>query len=148
VLEFDPLLKHSAKIPEMPRTQVAKEIAQSRHYENKVTGLYYAGDDRQVRVLVQLLRDQPTSFDCQHGEPVATLRHEVWQYTNHYGGWVKEKRTRVLDRILMPKEKLRRWTWIWQPELGGIEIRKKPVTLSFELPLQYDPKRVQGLLPD
>ena len=147
VLEFDPVLKHPANMPETPREKVAKEITQSRHYENKVTPLYFAGDDRQVRVLVQLLRDKPTSFDHQYGEPVATLRHEVWQYTNHYGGWVKEKRTRLLDRILMPKDRLRRWTWIWQPKLGGIEIKNKPVSISFELSRQYDPKRMRGLLP-
>jgi len=148
VLEFDPFLDNSAKITETAREQVAREIAQSRHYENKVTPLYYAGDQRQVRVLVQLLRDRPTSYDRQYGEPVATLRHEVWQYTNHYGGWAKEKRTRVFDRIIMPKEELRRWTWIWHPKLGGIEIENIPVTLLFELPRQYDPQRVRGLLPE
>ena len=147
VLEFDPLMFHTAAAPEPSREQVAEDIAKSRHYENKVTPLYFAGDDKQIRVLVQLLRDKPTSYDGQFGEQVATFRHEVWQYTNRYGGWVKEKRTKVLDRILLPKRQLRRWTWIWQPELGGIEVAKEAAVVEFELPSEYTPKLVRGLLP-
>ncbi|MEX0819161.1 MAG: hypothetical protein WD070_06200, partial [Pirellulaceae bacterium] len=110
VLEFDPFIAHADQAPPAACEFITKDIARSRLYENKVTPLHFAGDEKTVRVFVQLLRDQPTSFDAQFGEPVATLRHEVWQYTNRFGAWSKEKRTRVFDRVLMGKEELRRWT--------------------------------------
>ncbi len=97
--EFDPFLAADAKEPdEEIRETITKHIAKSRHYENKVSPLYLAGNDKQVRILVQLVRDQPTSFDGDFGAPVATVRHEIWQYTNNYGGWVKDRRTEVLEQ--------------------------------------------------
>jgi hypothetical protein len=147
VLDFDPFLAHTVEAREPVRGQVVREIARSRHHENRVTPLYLAGDQHQVRVLVQLLRDKPTSFDRRFGAPVATLRHEVWQYTNQYGGWVKERRTKVFDRTLMARERLRRWTWIWQPRLGGIDVAEAPVVVTYEIPRRFDREHVRGLLP-
>jgi hypothetical protein len=149
VKEFDPFLSPDAKEPpEEDRDWIVKDIAASRHYENKVAPLYLAGDDKQVRVLVQLVRDQPTSYDADFGAPVATVRHEVWQYANKYGGWVKDKRTKVLDRILMARSELQRWLWVWEPGLGGIEVGKKPVKLSYELPGRFDPQTARGWFGD
>lgn len=147
VLEFDEVLPPDSAVPPDTREWVANDIARSKHYENKVRPLFFAGDEKQVRVLVQLLRDKPTSFDAEFGARVATLRHEVWQYTNRYGGWVKEKKTKVLDRIIMAKDSLRRWTWVWEPALGGIELGDKPVNLSFQVPERFDPEAARGLLP-
>lgn len=150
VLEFDPFLPAQSppegQVPETVTGFIRKDIAKSRHYENKVTPLFFAGDAKQVRTLVQLLRDKPTSFDAEFGRPVATLRHEVWQYTNRFGTWSKEKKTRVLDRILMAKSELRRWAWVWDPALGGIEIGNKPVQLVYSLPRCRDPKLARGLV--
>jgi hypothetical protein len=74
------------------------------------------------------------------------MRHEVWQYDWKYGGWVKNKRTRVLDRILMQVSGLRQWTWVWDPKLGGIEVKKDPITIEYDLPQPGD-KRLKGLYP-
>ena len=126
---------------EETRDWIVKHIAKSQHYENKVAPLFLAGDEKQVRILVQLVRDKPTSYDGDFGAPVATVRHEVWQYTNNYGGWVKDRRTEVLDRILMARSEFQRWTWVWEPRLGGIEVGTKPVTVSYELPEKFDPQR-------
>jgi hypothetical protein len=59
--EFDPFLSGRDQAPEEARDWIIQDIARSRHYENKVTPLYLAGDEKQVRVLVQLVRDLPTS---------------------------------------------------------------------------------------
>jgi hypothetical protein len=75
------------------------------------------------------------------------MRHEVWQYTNRYGGWTKERRTRVLDRILMAQRELRKWAWVWEPDLGGIEVGQQPASISFEVPRQLTATSVHGLLP-
>ena len=118
--EFDPFLPAGAKGPDLEtRDWIVNHIARSKHYENKVAPLFLAGDEKQVRILVQLVRDQPTSYDGDFGAPVATVRHEVWQYTNNYGGWVKDKRTEVLDRILMAKSEFQ------QLDLGlGTQARR------------------------
>jgi hypothetical protein len=145
ISEFDGFLPADAKPPgDETRETIVQDIAKSRHFENKVAPLYLAGNEKQVRILVQLVRDQPTSFDSDFGATAATIRHEIWQYTNNYGGWVKDRRTEVLDRVLLPREELHRWTWIWEPKLGGIEVGKKVVTVSYELPRQFDAKAARG----
>ena len=66
--EFDPFLAADAKAPEdETREWIVKHIAGSQHYENKVSPLFLAGDEKQVRILVQLVRDKPTSFDATSG---------------------------------------------------------------------------------
>lgn len=147
LLEFDSVWLRGHTPPSDAWAQVTKEIAAARHYENKVAPLYFAGDAKQIRVLVQLLRDKPTSYDRQFGTPVATLRHEVWQFTNRYGGWVKERRTKVFDRILMARRELAYWAWIWTPALGGIQVAAEPINVSYKIPRPFDPRQVRGLLP-
>jgi hypothetical protein len=149
ITEFDPFLAPDAKPPDdETRETITKDIVKARHYENKVTPLYLAGGDKQVRILVQLVRDQPTSFDGDFGAPVATVRHEIWQYANNYGGWVKDRRTEVIDRVLMAKSEFHRWTWVWEPKLGGIEVGKKAASASYELPRRFDSKTSRGWFPD
>jgi len=75
-----------------------------------------------------------------------TIRHEIWQYSWQYGGWAKEKRTKVLDRILMQVGELRQWTWLWDPKLGGLSVDAAPVTVKYVVPTK-DAKGLQGLRP-
>ena len=146
VREFDPFFPAVGKDPEEDnRDRVLKDIAKGRHYENKVTPLHVAGDATTIRVLMQLVRDQPTSYDDEVGYPVATVRHEVWQYTFRYGAWTKEKATRVLDRLLLPRKQLSQWTWIWEPRLGGIDIgTAPPERIVYEMPKHFNPKTARG----
>jgi hypothetical protein len=75
------------------------------------------------------------------------LRHEIWQYTCNYGAWRKEKRTKVLDRVLLPRDELRLWTWLWDPQLGGIEVKNRPVTVKYEIPKPLKGSKLKGLFP-
>lgn len=138
----DPAFQHppSDEVAEIIREQ----IAQNRYYENKVTPLALAGDDEHVRVLMQLLRDDKTSFDAQFGSPVATLRYEVWQFTNNFGGWTRDKGARVLHRILEARDRMHTRTWLWEEKLGGIRIADdgESVRLEYEL----DEKLLEGLV--
>ncbi len=143
VLEFDPFVDPTATVEDDDRDFVFDHVKNSRHYENKVVPLYVAGDDKVIRVLVMLIRDQATSYTPGAG----TIRHEIWQYSWQYGGWVKEKRTRVIDRLLLQVSELRRWTWLWDSKLGGIELKSQPVTLQYELPTRTSPAKLQGLYP-
>jgi hypothetical protein len=147
VLEFDEFFAAKDKPSEEAREFITKDVAKSPHFENKVSTLCFAGDPKQVRVLVQLLRDEPTSYDGEFGEQVAVLRHDVWQYTYRYGAWTKEKRTRVFDRSLAPKRMLRQWTWIWEPALGGIQVKDEPIVVNYCIPKTHDPERARGLWP-
>ena len=142
VLEFDPIFESDADTTEETREFILENIAASRHYENKVVPLYMGGDKKAVRVLVMLIRDLPTSYTKGAG----TIRHEIWQYSWNYGGWVKEKRTRVLDRILMQVSDLKQWTWLWEPKLGGVDVKSKPVTVKYTLPNPGD-EEPKGLRP-
>lgn len=149
IAEFDAALpSNSPSPPDEVRDWIRKDIAAARHYENKVTPLFMTGDRKQVRVFMQLLRDDATSFDADFGAPVATLRHEFWQYTNRTGGWVKERKTKVVDRVLTAKSELRRWTWVWIPELGGIEITESPIRISYQFPQAIEPGSAAGLVSD
>lgn len=143
VLEFDPFIDPTSSVPDDVKEFIFDDIKKSRHYENKVVPLYVGGDGKKVaRVLVMLIRDLPTSYTPGAG----TMRHEVWQYDWKYGGWVKNKRTRVMDRILMQVSDLRTWTWIWDAELGGIEVGDEPITIDYELPRPND-RKLKGLYP-
>ena len=97
-----------------------------------------------IRTLVMLIRDQETS----HSADAATIRHEVWQYTYRYGGYQKEKRTRVFDRILLPRNELRQWTWLWDPRLGGLSFHSEgdSRTIKYRLP-NLETREIPGLYP-
>jgi hypothetical protein len=145
VFEFDPVFPPDATTDDEIREFVLDHIKKSPQYENRVMPLYLGGDEKMVRVLMLLIRDKTTSYEADMAG-ASTIRHEVWQYTNQHGGWVKERRTRVFDRAILPRDELRKWTWLSEPKLGGIEIGKKPVTIRYTLPKPGD-KSVKGLYP-
>ena len=145
VLEFDPFLPPDATVDEEVREWIDKDIRNSRHYENKVVPLHFGGDDKVARTLVMLIRDKPTSYESQM-PGAATMRFEIWQYAWKYGGWVKDRRTKVLHRVILPRGELRRWTWVWDPQLGGIEVKNNPVTVDYQAP-KLSERKLKGLYP-
>jgi hypothetical protein len=146
VKEFDPFFPADASTDDETRDTIVDDIKKSQHYENKVVPLYLGGDKKMVRVLVMLIRDKPTSYEGEmHG--AATMRHEIWQYSWNYGGWQKEKRTKVLDRVILPRDELRQWTWLWDPKLGGVEVGGKPLKIKYDLPKPLDERQLKGLYP-
>lgn len=146
VLEFDPFFPPTATVEdEDDRQQIEKEIRNSRHYENKVVPLAMGGNDKAIRVLMMLLRDLPTSYEAEM-PGAATLRFEIWQFTWRYGGWVKERRTRVFHRIIMHRDQLRQWTWVWDPKLGDIQVGSAPQKIVYQLP-DLSTRPLPGLYP-
>ena len=145
VNEFDSFVKPDAVVEDESRDAILGDIAGSKHYENKVTPLYLAGDEKVVRVLMMLIRDKQTSFEGD-SPGAATIRHEIWQYSWNYGAWQKEKRTQVLDRTLLHRDELRKWTWLWDSKLGDVEIGSQPKTIKYELPSPSD-RKLKGLYP-
>jgi len=143
VLEFDSFFPPDAAVDADVREIIVADVKKSPHYENKVVPLYVGGDRKTVRLLMMLIRDKPTTYRRGLG----TIRHEVWQYTYKYGGWQKERRTKLLDRILLEVAELRRWTWLWDPKLGGIEVRSEPVAIEYSRPDASATKPLKGLYP-
>jgi hypothetical protein len=145
VLEFDPFFPPDAEADEEVRNFITDDIRKSRHYENKVEPLYMGGEDKTIRVLVMLIRDKATSYEgIMPG--AATMRFEVWQYDWRYGAWVKDKRTKVLHRVILTRNELRQWTWLWDPKLGGIEVGSTLATVTYQMPANAD-TQLQGLRP-
>jgi hypothetical protein len=146
VLEFDPFFAADSTMEEDVAQFIADDIRKARHYENKVEPLSIGGDgDKAARVLVMLIRDQQTSYES-HFPGAATMRFEIWQYDWQYGGWVKNKRTRVLHRVMLHRDELRKWTWLWAPKLGGIEVKQAPVEVQYAVPDLSGPG-LKGLRP-
>lgn len=125
---------------------IREKISETRYYENRVSVLAMAGDEQQVRVLMQLLRDRATSFDAQFGAPVATLRYEVWQFSNNFGGWTRDRHSKVLHRVLDAKSRVLKQTWLWDPSLGGVEVsRAGTATLEYAVPSLPNLQKRPGL---
>jgi hypothetical protein len=146
VKEFDPFFPQNASVEPEARQLIIADIKQSPHYENRVEPLYLGGDKKAVRVLMMLVRDKPTSYEADL-PGAATIRHEIWQYSWNFGAWQKEKRTKVMDRVILHRDELRKWTWLWDPKLGGIEVRSKPITIEYDLPQPSGKKTLKGLYP-
>lgn len=145
VHEFDPFLSSDMGIAEETEDLVLDDIKKSPQYENVVKPLYMVGNKKVVRVFMMLLRDKPTTFtDIPNA---VTLRHEIWQYSWNYGGWQKDKRTKVFDRIIMNGNDLRKWTWLWDPKLGGVEVGASPMLVKYQLPKASAKEKLKGLYP-
>jgi hypothetical protein len=143
VQDFDPFFPPDATCDDESREYIQKDIHDSDYYENKVSVLYMGGDKKAIRVLVQLLRDKPTSYTPGFG----TLRYEIWQYDGNFAGWQKNKRTRVLHRIGTQVSEIRQWTWVWEPKLGFIDVKDQPVDVEYTVPSKPDPAKLKGLYP-
>lgn len=166
VRDFDPFLPpdagvfHDREENGMPREKVADmesyawvvgAIEKAPHYENKAAALWLGGDytkgrDRPkfVRSLVLLLRDEKTSFDAAM-PGAATLRFEIWQFDHQGGTFVKNRKTQVLHRVLVPRKELAEWSWLWEPALGDI-IVSSGTSRTVRYDLQASPNQ-RGLKP-
>jgi len=47
----------------------------------------------------------------------------------------------------MAKSEFQRWTWVWEPALGGIEVGDKHVEVSYEVPRRFDRDKARGWIP-
>jgi hypothetical protein len=147
VKESDAFFPGNATTDDETREFIIDDIGKSQHYENKVVPLCMGGDKKAVRVLMMLIRDKTTSYEADFPD-AATIRHEVWQYSWNYGAWQKEKRTKVLDRVLLHRDELRKWTWLWDARLGGIEVDDPAVSIKYDLPTGPAIKKLKGLYPN
>jgi hypothetical protein len=82
-----------------------------------------------------------------HPTQAATVTHEVWQYTNRYGTWSKERKPKILNRLLLADKEFQYWTRVWEPAFGGIAVKTGSVRVSYTLPTKFDAETMRGWLP-
>jgi hypothetical protein len=149
VLEFDPFYPGDAATDEQTREFITDDIKKSPQYENRVMPLYLGAGKAEhapVRVLMMLIRDKATSYEGDF-PGAATMRFEIWQYTWNYGGWAKDRRTKVMHRVILHRDELRKWTWLWDPKLGAVEVKTAPLTIDYDIPSPSAEKKLKGLYP-
>lgn len=169
VLDFDPFLPPDAKVlrdveedgvvkekvdDAESREFVEKHIKTAPHYENKVVPVYLGGSYKKgqpkpkfIRALVMLLRDETTTYEGDMAG-AATIRFEIWQFDDKAGTYVKSRKTHVLHRLILTRDEIRKWAWLWDPALGNIEIPKSgSKTLEYTIPNVADAPNLEGLRP-
>ena len=148
VKELDPIFPANASTDDETRETIVDDIHKSPHYENIVEPLYLGGDKEKkaVRVLVMLIRDKVTSYegDSARRGPRSATKFGSTRGITERGR--KRSGPRVLDRVLLHRDELHRWTWLWEPKLGRIEVIGKPTTIRYRLP-SADDQTPNGLRP-
>jgi len=109
-------------------------------FENKKRVLEIEGTSKQARVLVEKLRDKPTTLAAK--EPMAIWRVEIFDFRKYYGGWTKEK-YHVIVRERVPIRRFRTYRWVFEKRLGGIQVGADSVTTvpEYEIPDKLDAAR-------
>ena len=75
------------------------------------------------------------SYDGERGAPFVVWRAELWHYIKLYGTWRREDDPKVLRRFMIDRTDFSRWTWNFEPGLGGIDLgRAETRRIEFELP--------------
>ena len=111
-------------------------------FENKRRVLDLDGTGMHARVLVEKIRDKPTSLAVK--EPTAFWRIEIFDFKKYYGGWSKvENRFTVLVRQKVAIRKFRTYRWMFEKRLGGIRVDADSVVTvpGYEVPEKFDPAR-------
>ena len=94
-----------------------------RLFENEKYVLAIDGAGERAKALVKLVRTNPTSYDRKYGERVAIFRWEIWNFRKRTGSWVRERKSLVLRRFLVPKRKMDELKWVFIPALGGVDVK-------------------------
>ena len=105
------------------REAITKRILTMRLFENEKYVLAIDGAGERAKALVKLVRTNPTSYDGKYGERVAIFRWEVWNFRKRTGSWVRERKSQVLRRFLVPKRKMAELKWDFKPALGGVDVK-------------------------
>ncbi|MHC4250973.1 MAG: hypothetical protein ACYS9X_17770, partial [Planctomycetota bacterium] len=104
------------------REAITKRVLTMRTFENQKHVLAIDGAGARAKALVKLVRTNPTSYDGEYGERVAIFRWEVWNFRKRTGSWVRERKSKVLRRFLVPKRKMDEVRWDFRPDLGGVDV--------------------------
>jgi hypothetical protein len=134
------ILPVAPEMTEKDREWLINWVNHLKIFENKKRVLDLDGTGDRARVLVEKLRDEPTTLPTQ--EPTAFWRVEILDFRKYYGGWNSEKYT-CLVREQVPIRKFRTYRWMFEKRLGGVRVARGGVSAvpDYEVPGTLDPAR-------
>ena len=124
----------SKKLTGKDRAAIIKMVARMKTWANERRVFTIDGNGKCATALVELLRTDKTSFDKKAKEPFVVWRVELWYYRKLYGTWRREDDAKVLRRFMIGLDDWKKWTWTFEPALGGIDV-KAGETRRFEFDL-------------
>jgi len=135
------VLPVAPEMTEKDRQWLVDWVNHLRIFENKKRVLDLGGTGDRARVLVEKLRDEPTTLPTQ--EPTAFWRIEILDFRKYYGGWSSEKDYTVVVREQVPIRKFRTYRWMFEKRLGGVRVAADGVSAvpDYEVPDKLDPAR-------
>ena len=143
VKEFDPFFPPTATTDDETRDFITDDIAKSPHYENKLVAACHGrrqeggprAGDVDTRQADQLRERQP------RGGHHAARDMAVFLELRRLAEGAAHPRA---GPHFAPRDELRKWTWLWDPKLGGIEVTSQDATIKYELPSQAGLKKLRG----
>ncbi|NOZ23772.1 MAG: hypothetical protein GXP25_22065 [Planctomycetes bacterium] len=100
-----------------------------KEFENKGRPIYFNGNAKHCNVLVEKIRDR--AFHA--GKNQAVYRVEIWLFDKMYGTWRKRAHAeKVVLRERIPLSEYNRKSYFFDPKLGGIEVKGKGKTTTFD----------------
>ena len=128
--------KDAPELTEAGRKALADYCMKTKIWENNRRILAIAGHARRACVLIEKLMTADTSLPSD--QPQLFWRPEVWHFENHYGGWVKIKRTIVLERERLPVATWETLRYRFVPALGGLHVQtSEPLVVEYQLPDEW-----------
>lgn len=112
----------AVQLSEADRDKLVEWVDNVKAFENKRRVLFVRGNDASAKVLVELIRDEPTTLAAR--ESTVFWRVEVWSFRKLHGGWEKTD-SDVIDREKLTERDFRKLNWIFDPRLGGFEVPEK-----------------------
>ncbi len=135
------------KLTGKDRKTIVAMVARMKTWANERRVFAVGGNGKCATALVELLRTGKTSFDKKAREPFVVWRVELWFYRKLYGTWRREDDAKVLRRFMVGLDDWKKWTWNFEPALGGIDVKAgETKRFEFELPdaLDVNMGRVRG----
>lgn len=118
------------------KKKIADYCMTMKIFENNRRVLAIDGHKERARVLIEKLMTAQTSLPSE--EPIVFWRPEVWQFEFMYGGWVKNKRSTVLEREKLTYPMWRQLRYRFDPQIGGIKVADDaPARVTYQLPAEW-----------
>ncbi len=104
------------------RKAIVDMVGHMKTWANERRVFAVGGNGKCATALVELLRIGNTSFDKKAKKPFVVWRVELWFYRKLYGTWRREDNAKVLRRFMIDLDNWKKWTWTFEPALGGIDV--------------------------
>jgi len=119
---------------EKGKKKIRKFVRDQKAFMDEHTILYMEGDSKRVRVLVDQLRKNKTSY-TKRKKPFVIWRVETWKFVKTYGVWERDgDGTKIILREMIAAEDFDKMTYLFDPKLGGIAVEAgKTSTIEYRV---------------